>query len=65
MPHRSLCLLMQRQGMGVAVGIMGARLSKNRDKMVALEVQSFLAFKTYIHFQGRISHADAFRETES
>lgn len=46
---------------GGTVG-MGARLCKDGDKTVALEVQSFLAC---IHFQCRIPRADAFRETES
>lgn len=41
---------------------MGARLSKDGDKTVALEVRSFLAC---LHFQCRIPHADAFREMES
>lgn len=43
---------------------MGARLSKDGDKTVALEEQSFLAFKTCIHVQCRIPHADSFGETE-
>lgn len=44
---------------------MGARLSKDGDKTVALEVQSFLAFKTCLHVQCRIPRADSFGETES
>lgn len=44
---------------------MGARLSKDGDKTVALEVRSFLVFKTCIHAQCRIPRVDSFGETES